>query len=134
MTEVLKRGPGRPPNTVPVADALAPAPHEAFSTPKAAPVAPVESAKPKTIEVRVMRKYCPEFFVEEDGSLRKNGESGPFEYIHPETTPKLNEQGKVTNDVVVLGTVVRLPLKEARRILHIPGAAEPTSLTYRDDD
>jgi hypothetical protein len=124
MTEVLKRGPGRPPN-------------EAFTTPVAsvaAPVAPAEPKKPKTIEVRVMRKYCPEFFVEEDGSLRKNGVDGPYEYIHPETTPKLNQEGKATNDVIVLGTVAKLLEREAHRLLHIPGAAEPTNQTYRYDD
>jgi hypothetical protein len=127
MTEVLKRGPGRPPNAAaPVADMAAAS--------EAAPVAPAEPKKPKTIEVRVMRKFCPEFFVEEDGSLRKNGVDGPYEYIHPETTPKLNQEGKVTNDVIVLGTVVKLLEREAHRILHIPGAAEPTNQTYRYDD
>jgi hypothetical protein len=124
MTEVLKRGPGRPPNEAPVASVA----------PVAAPVAPAEPKKPKTIEVRVMRKYCPEFFVEEDGSLRKNGVDGPYEYIHPETTPKLNQEGKATNDVIVLGTVAKLLEREAHRLLHIPGAAEPTNQTYRYDD
>jgi hypothetical protein len=127
MTEVLKRGPGRPPNVAaPVVDAAVAS--------EATPVAPVEAAKPKTIEVRIMRKYCPEFIIEEDGTARKNGESGHFEYIVPETTPKLNEQGKVTNDLIILGTVAKLLTKEAHRVLHLNGIAVPTSQTYRDDE
>ena len=123
MTEDLKRGPGRPPNAV---APVAPAP--------VAPVAPVEPAKPKTIEVRIMRKYCPEFIIDEDGTARKNGVAGHFEYIVPETTPKLNDQGKVTNDLIIIGTVAKLLQKEAHRVLHLNGIAVPTQLTYRDDE
>jgi hypothetical protein len=52
----------------------------------------------------------------------------------PKRPPKLNQEGKVTNDVIVLGTVAKLIEREAHRLLHIPGAAEPTNQTYRYDD
>src|SRR5215203_1812106 len=101
MTEVLKRGPGRPPKTDNVvaegatyAANVLPPPNvvgmggavaeDVVANVVAAP-AP-EAPKPaKFVEVRIMRKYCPEFFVEEDGSLRKNvGKDGILEYIIPE--------------------------------------------------